>query len=128
MKPLAVMYVRPANIWVYRYSREESGRRSFRAMPSETVDVAVLDERLWARESFVHVPVAGMMTVAQDKDNSDCRFLMPATSTQSGPIVYANSNVSAYSKISSRGPRRRHTIQKTPTIAPHRMTKNAVSP
>lgn len=129
MKPLAIMYERPAKIWVYRYSREEPGRRSFRAMPSETIDVAVSDGEFCAREeSFVHVPVAGMMTAAQDKDNSDCRFLMPATSTQSGPIVYASSNVSAHSKISSTDPRRRHTTQNTPTVAPHKMTKNTVSP
>jgi hypothetical protein len=36
MKPLAKMYERPAKIWANRYSREEPGRQSFKAIPSET--------------------------------------------------------------------------------------------
>jgi hypothetical protein len=34
------------------------------------------------------IPVTGIITAIHDRDNSDCKFLMPATSTQSGPIVY----------------------------------------
>lgn len=33
------------------------------------------------------LPVVGMMMVAHDRDSSDCRFLMPATSTHNGPMV-----------------------------------------
>ena len=36
MKPLAITYANPANICTYRYGLEDVGRRSFRAMPSET--------------------------------------------------------------------------------------------
>jgi hypothetical protein len=65
------------------------------------------------------------MTAAHDKDNKDCRSLMPAISTQSRPIVYTSKFISTYIETACFG---RHTIQNTPTIAPHRTTKNAVSP
>jgi hypothetical protein len=29
----------------------------------------------------------GTIIAAQDRDNNDCKFFIPATSTQSGPIV-----------------------------------------
>ena len=107
IKLLAIIYKRPAKIQVYRYSCEELGRQSFKAIPLETIDVAVLDREFQAcEESFVHVPIARIITAAQDKDNSNYRFLMPATLTQSGPIVYVSSNISVFSKILSIDPKR----------------------
>ena len=34
-----------------------------------------------------YLPAAGITIAAQERDKSDCKFLIPATSTQSGPIV-----------------------------------------
>lgn len=82
------MYESPANTCVHSYALFGLDLRSFNAIPSETAShhQHTLGLTMSISETET-VPIDGMIIVVQDKDNRDCKFLIPATSTQSGPIV-----------------------------------------
>lgn len=95
MNPLATTYDIPAKIWVQRYSLVEEDRLSFNAIPSETEQYCQL-EHLGVKEvKRQNLLIAGIITATHDRDNSDCKFFIPATSTQSGPIVCVSGYISA---------------------------------
>lgn len=77
-----------------------------------------------AKCGYEDIPIAGTITDAHERDSNDCRFLSPATSTQSGPMVYGcQLQDPDYEYLSAL-----LTIQNTPTMAPQSMAKKIVSP